>query len=98
MKPSRYLNQTVTVRRLLPPPPDDFYGEPVLGDPEAHPARKTVKQRQVRSANGAEVLASTEVWMTTEFPVGTLIDGEAVQDRENRVAKKGAVLFWKYLL
>lgn len=95
---SAYLNQTVTVRRVSPPAPGDFYGSPVIGIPETLPARKTTKQQRRLSAGGTEVLTSTEVWLLGEIAIGDTVDGEPVQDRENVVVKDGEVLFWKVFM
>ncbi len=95
---AKFLNQSVVVRRSSPSAPGDFYGQPVLSAPETLPARKSIKQNEVRSAGGTEVIASTEVWLLNEIAIGDLVDNEPVQDRENVVGKDGSIVMWKCYL
>lgn len=97
---AKYLKQTVEVTTQTAPG-GGFYGDdppPKYSTPRTVPARKIIKQNEVRSAGGTEVIASTEVWLLDEIAIGDTIDGEAVQDRENVVSKDGAVLFWRAFL
>lgn len=95
----KYLKQTVAVTTQTTPG-GGFYGDspPPTYATRTVPARKTIKQNEVRSAGGTEVIASTEVWLLDEVAIGDTIDGEAVQDRENVIDKNGRVLFWRAYL
>jgi hypothetical protein len=90
-----YLRQTVMVEAAGEP---DRYGEYTFSEPTSYPARKELVQRQVRNSLGQEILSSTRVTMVEEFQIGDLIDGEAIQDRENIVPLSGIVAGWIYYL
>lgn len=90
-----FLRQTVEVSVAGEP---NRYGETEYADPVSYPARKETIQRQVRNPQGTEVYSSTKVMMVEEFEIGDLIDGEAIQDRENAVLLSGQVAAWVYYL
>lgn len=90
-----FLRQSVQVQRRDSVNP---YGEYEYSDPETHPARKEIIQRQLRDQQGTQTLSSTRVTMIEELQVGDLIDGEAIADRENIVLLSGKVAGWRYFL
>lgn len=91
----KYLKQTVTVQRQAGL---NRNGEVSWSEPEELQARVVEKQNVRRSAQGEEILASTEVWTEEEIAVGDLINGSRVEARSNVVDKRGRVLRWNSYL
>jgi hypothetical protein len=88
----RFTNQRVRYRPAAGEDPRT--GRTILGDEREIPARYEEHHRLVRTNDGSEVTATTEVLMLEEPALGSRIEGREVIARESIVDKGGRVLGW----